>query len=55
MQSSVIPHATKLKKCFNHIANSPPGLDQSNYITLAENIEEAFERKFYTTNNTNKP
>ena len=49
--SSVILHAAVLKKFFNHKTNSPPG--KSSYITLAtlaENIE-AFERRFYTTNN----
>ena len=55
--SSVIPHAAVLKKFFNHKANSPPGPDQSSsttLATLAENIEEAFERRFYTTNNSSR-
>ena len=52
--SSVIPHAAVLKKFFNHKANSPPGPDQSSSTTLAENIEEAFERRFYTTNNSSR-
>ena len=48
--SSVIPHTAVLKMFFNHKANSPPGLDQSSSTTLAENIKEAFKRRFYTTN-----
>ena len=54
MLSSVIPHAAVLKKFFNHKANSPPGPDQSSSTTLAETIEEAFERRFYTTNNSSR-
>ena len=55
--SSVIPHAAVLKKCFNHKANSPPGPDQSSstaLTTLAENVEEAFERRSFTTNNSTR-
>ena len=55
--SSVIPHAAVLKKFFNHKANNPPGPDQSSSTTLAilaENIEEVFERRFYTTNNSSR-
>ena len=51
LQSSVIPHAAVLIKFFNHKASSPPGLDQSSsttLATLAENIEKASERMFYT-------
>ena len=50
--SSVISHAAILKKVFNHKTNSPPALDQSSSTTLAESIEEAFERSFYTSNST---
>ena len=57
MLSSVIPHAAVLKKFFNHKANNIPGLDQSScttLATLAENIEEVFEIRFYTTNNSSR-
>ena len=47
--SSVILHAAVLKRFFNLKAISPPG--QRSSRTLEENIEEAFEKKFYPTNN----
>ena len=50
--SSVFPYAEVLT-FFNFKANSPSG--QSGFTTLAtlaENIEEAFERRLYTTNNS---
>ena len=53
--SSVIPHAAVLKKFFNYKANSPPVQSSSTTLaTMAENIEEAFERRFYTTNNSTR-
>ena len=52
----MIPHAAVMKKFFSHKANSPQGESKSTTLaTLAENIEEVFERRFYTTiNNTRK-
>ena len=51
MLSSAIPHAEVLIKFFNH--NSPPGQSSSTILaTIAENIEDAFERWFYTANST---
>ena len=40
--------AAVLKKFFNHKANSPPG--QSSSTTLADYVEDAFKRRFYTSN-----
>ena len=51
--SSAIPDTTVLKKYFNHKANTPPEkCSSTNLATLAENIEKAFERRLYTTNNS---
>ena len=52
--SSVFPYAAVLKKFFNHKANSPSRLDQSSSTTLAENIEKAFEGRFYAINNSTR-
>ena len=47
--SSVIPHTKSLTKFVNFNENSK---EVSNvYKTLAKNIEEVCERKFYTNNN----
>ena len=55
MLSSVISHAAVLKKFFNHKANSPPGQSGSTTLaTLAGNIVNAFERRFYTSNNSTR-
>ena len=53
--SSVIPHAPVLKKFFYHKANNPPGQSGSTTLaTLAGNIVNAFEIRFYTTNNSTR-
>ena len=55
MLSSVIPHAAALKRSFNHKANSTSS--ESSFTTLeslAESIEEAFERRLYSTNNSSR-
>ena len=52
---SIIPHATALKRFFNHKANSTSS--ESSFTTLeslAESIEEAFERRLYSTNNSSR-
>ena len=55
MLSSVIPHAAVLKKFYNHKANSPLGqIGSTTLATLAGNIVKAFERRFYTTNNSTR-
>ena len=51
----VIPHATALKRFFNLKANSTS--IESSFITLeslAESIEEAFERRLYSSNNSSR-
>ena len=51
--SSVIRRAAALKRYFNHKTNS--NLSESSFTTLeslAESIEEAFERRLYSTNNS---
>ena len=53
--SSVIPHAAVLKKFYNHKANITSS--ESSFTTLqslAESIEEAFERRLYSTNNSTR-
>ena len=53
MLSSVIRRAAALKRFFNHKTNS--NLSESSFTTLeslAESIEEAFERRLYSTNNS---
>ena len=53
MLSSVIRRAAALKRYFNHKTNS--NLSESSFTTLeslAESIEEAFERRLYSTNNS---
>ena len=53
--SSVNPHATALKKFFNHKTNS--NSSKSSFTTLerlAESIEEAFERRLYSINNSSQ-
>ena len=51
--SSVIPHAAVLESFLNHKVNSQPGHSSSTTLaTFAENIEEAFKTRFYTTNNS---
>ena len=51
----MIPHAAVMKKFFSHKANSPQGESKSTTLaTLAENIEEVFERRFYTTINSTR-
>ena len=50
---SSVFHGAVLKYFFNHKAYSPPGQSNSTtLVTMAENIKEAFERRFYTTNNS---
>ena len=51
--SSVIRRAAALKRFFNHKTNS--NLSESSFTTLeslVESIEEAFERRLYSTNNS---
>ena len=51
--SSVIRRAAALKRFFNHKTNR--NLSESSFTTLeslAESIEEAFERRLYSTNNS---
>ena len=51
--SSVIRRAAALKRYFNHKTNS--NLSESSFTTLeslAESIEEAFEGRLYSTNNS---
>ena len=53
--SSVIPYAAALKTFFNHKANSTTS--ESSFTTLeslAESVEEAFERRLYSTNNSSR-
>ena len=52
---SVIPYKVVLKRFFNHKANN--SLSESSFTTLeslAESIEEAFERRLYSTNNSSR-
>ena len=53
--SSVNPHAAALKRFFNYKTNSTSS--ESSFTTLeslAESIEEAFERRLYSTNNSSR-
>ena len=53
--SSVVRRAAALKRFFYHKTNS--NLSESSFTTLeslAESIEEAFERRLYFTNNSKK-
>ena len=53
--SSVIPHAAVLKKFYNHKANITSS--ESSFTTLqslAESIEDAFEGRLYSTNNSSR-
>ena len=53
--SSVTLHAAVIKWFFNHKASSPSHQSSStNLASLAENIKEPFERKFYTICNSTR-
>ena len=55
MLSSVIPHAAALKRSFNHKANSTSSeISFTTLENLAGSIEEAFERRLYSTNNSSR-